>query len=165
MQSVICISIGWSSPKILIGAPLHLALFFFSELKCGILDKFKTLNDSNILLWGWSVFKDQIGDFYTKEEKFTTTFAPMKAFWGSFSAPLSQTCTINLGGCINDLVLTKLNKKRTLWGERWRINRLNTPHLIWTKVNQRWHDPDWRETDRLMELLKLPYSDSLSSPY
>ena len=50
-----------------------------------------------------------MGDFYIKEEKFTTTFAH-ESILGEFSQPLfPQTCVINLGECINSLVLTKLN--------------------------------------------------------
>ena len=59
------------------------------------------------------------GGFYIKEEKFTTTFAH-ESMLGEFSQPLfPQTCVMNLGECINSLVLTKLNKQRTLSGEYW----------------------------------------------
>ena len=61
---------------------------------------------------------------------------PTKAFWGSFLSPsLSQTCAINLGKCINSLVLTKLNKQRTLSGEHWGKPEQDPSDPIWVKVN------------------------------
>ena len=66
---------------------------------------------------------------------------PMKAFSGSFSAPLFTDLCHKLGGCINDLVLTKLNKQRTLSGDYWRKPDQDTSDLIWVKVNERWHLP------------------------
>jgi len=37
-----------------------------------------------------------MGDFYIEEEKFTPTYGPMKAFWGSFSAPLSTLFPLHM---------------------------------------------------------------------
>ena len=74
----------------------------------------------------------------TRDPQIYNNLWPMKAFWGSFSALFPQTCPINLGGCINDSVLTKLNKQRTLSGEYW---DQDTSDLIWVKVNEQWRLP------------------------
>jgi len=55
---------------------------------------------------------------------------------GEFSQPLfPQTCAINLGKCIDSLVLTKLNKQRTLSGEHWGKPEQDPSDPIWVKVN------------------------------
>ena len=74
-----------------------------------------------------------MGDFYTKEEKFTPIFGPWKHFGGVSQSLFPQT--------FHDLVLTKLNKQRTLSGEYWRKPAQDMSDLIWVKVNERWHWP------------------------
>ena len=76
------------------------------------------------------------GGFPPQRREICTNLCPRKHFGGVSQPVFPQTCARNLGGCINDLVLTKLNKQQTLSGEYWRKPEQDTSDLIWVKVNE-----------------------------